>query len=139
MHHESRITVEPARLLLVEPHADTRDTFARLLRYLGYRVTTAAGARDAVRLCMEFDFDLMVCEPRLPDGDGADLAHRLLARHGLPAMAVSAAAYPADIAAGLDAGFRVYLTKPLPLERFAAGIHQALGLTPAPTPRHAAS
>lgn len=139
MYPSSRIVLEPVSLLVVEPHADTRETFIRMLRHLGYRVTAAAGAREALRLCLEFDFDLMVCEPRLPDGDGVDLMHRLAARHALPAMAISTAAYPDDVRAGLDAGFRVYLTKPLPIDRLADGIHQALGFTPIPATRTKAS
>jgi CheY-like chemotaxis protein len=116
----------PVRLLLVEPHASTREVFTRFLRGRGYHVTAAAGYHEALRLCLLREFDLLLCETVLPDGSGADLLRALSAQCGLPAMAVSAAAYPADVSAGLAAGFRVYLTKPLTVNRLVSGIRTAL-------------
>jgi CheY-like chemotaxis protein len=59
---------------------------------------------------------LVLLDIQLPELDGFEVLRRLRAdartRH-VPVVAVSASAMPADIRAGLEAGFVDYLTKPL--------------------------
>ena len=50
------------------------------------------------------------------------------ATSGIPVLAVSANAMAGDIAAGLEAGFFRYLTKPIHIQEFMTAIDEALDL-----------
>lgn len=100
------------RILLVEDHKDTLDVMSRVLEKHGHQVTPASTAHDAERLCGISTFDVMICDIMLPDKDGWDLA--AVARQcGMPAIALSAMARPADVTASLKAGFLAHLVKPV--------------------------
>src|SRR5439155_442475 len=60
----------PLRILLVEDHVDTLTAMARLLDAMGHHVTTAATAKDALRLAEQDQIDLVISDLALPDGSG---------------------------------------------------------------------
>jgi CheY-like chemotaxis protein len=65
--------------------------------------------------------DLLVLDMHLGDMTGLDVLNRLARRPRLaavPAIALSADAMPAPIAAARRAGFKAYLTKPLKVSDF---------------------
>ena len=64
-------------LLVVDDEPFLRDAVAASLRFLGFEVTTAETAADALRLAREHPFDLVVLDVLLPDGDGFDVVRRL--------------------------------------------------------------
>ena len=49
---------------------------ARLLKRLGYAVTTARGVGEALELASRERFDLLVSDIGLPDGSGLDIMRR---------------------------------------------------------------
>jgi DNA-binding response OmpR family regulator len=112
-------------ILLVDDHADTLDVMARLLAQRGRRVTTAGSLAEARSLCAAERFDLLLCDLKLPDGDGRDLAG--LARGcGAKAISMSGAGVIDESPAGSD-GFDAQLTKPLSIEQLDATIARVMG------------
>lgn len=78
--------------------------------------------------------DLVLLDMRLPDMTGVQLLHALRAdpaMAGVPCIAVSANAMPADIADALRAGFDAYITKPIVSAQLFAQIDRALARQPA--------
>jgi PAS domain S-box-containing protein len=74
--------------------------------------------------------ELLLLDIQLPEIDGFELLRRLRAEpalHGVPAIAVSAGAMPADIQRALQAGFAAYLTKPLDLGELLQAVQRHLG------------
>ena len=74
--------------------------------------------------------DLIMLDINLPGMSGYELLDALQAEvetRDIPVMAISAKAMPEDIERGLAAGFRVYLTKPLDLNRLQLEINRLLG------------
>lgn len=61
------------RILLVEDDRAVSAALARHLRLLGHEVVAAASIAEAHRVERD-DFEVLVLDRRLPDGDGADLA-----------------------------------------------------------------
>src|SRR5207253_4106603 len=59
----------------VEPFL--REAAAASLRFLGFQVTTADTAADALPLARDRPFDLVVLDVMLPDGDGFEVVRRL--------------------------------------------------------------
>jgi two-component system, OmpR family, response regulator len=76
---ETRVEVPKARggLLVVDDEPFLREAVAASLRFLGFGVTTAETAADALRLARDQAFDLMILDVMLPDGDGFEVVRRL--------------------------------------------------------------
>ena len=78
-------------------------------------MVTAKNAVEARARLQEMHFDVLVADLGLPDGDGADLVSEAKRKHGLKAIAVTGRAAEVDRAAGIAAGFDLFLTKPIDL------------------------
>jgi PAS domain S-box-containing protein len=104
------------RLLLVEDHHDTAAVLTRLLRRSGYRVETANSFASALKLAESYEFDVLISDIGLTDGNGVDLFGKLRSRPGyesLRGIAVSGFGMDDDIARSKAAGFAEHLTKPI--------------------------
>jgi two-component system OmpR family response regulator len=117
-------------LLVVDDEPFLRDAVAASLRFLGFEVTTAETAADALRLARDRPFDLLVLDVMLPDGDGFDIVRRLR-RDGLgvPVIFLTARDTEADKVTGLSLGGDDYMTKPFGLEELAARVRTVLRRT----------
>lgn len=73
----------PETILLVEDDATLRRTCDRLLCRRGYHVLSAGSVQDALRIADEHGerIDLLLTDVSLGDGQGPELAGRLVARH----------------------------------------------------------
>ena len=100
-------------LLLVEDHADTRRTMAKLLTMIGCKVKTAGTVAEAMDAAAAERFDLVLSDIGLPDGTGLDLMRRGKAQFGLRGIALSGFGMEEDVAKSLEAGFEAHLTKPV--------------------------
>ena len=115
------------RLLLVEDDGDVAETLTAYLERQGFvvdRAETLAIAQDAI---LDNDFDLVLLDRLLPDGDGVSLigyaeAHRRPQRFQL----LSALAGIDDKVTGLELGARDYIAKPFEPRELVARIRAAL-------------
>jgi DNA-binding response OmpR family regulator len=110
-------------VLLVEDHTDTRMVLGGLLSRCGCQIVTAKNAAEARARLQEMHFDFLLADRGLPDGDGADLVGEAKRKHGLKAIAMTGRASENEEAAGMAAGFDLYLTKPIDLH----ALREALG------------
>ena len=79
---------------------------------------TARDGESAVAIAVERRPDLILMDINLPGIDGYEALRRLQKHRNtrdIPVMALTAAAMPADVRKGLDAGFVKSLTKPIDL------------------------
>ena len=100
-------------VLLVEDHADTRTVLGLLLNRCGCRTVTAKNIRDASSRLKEMNFDVLISDLNLPDGDGVDLVRHAKRMQPLTAIAVTGRTADEERARGVAAGFDHYLTKPI--------------------------
>lgn len=114
------------RILLVEDQADTAAHLARLLRAGGHDVTRAASVAAARLLCASHEFDVLVSDVLLPDGDGWQLMKQLRETSGLPGVALTACALPVDTEQSGHAGFLTHLSKPTDLKHLLCAIDEAV-------------
>lgn len=63
----------PIPLLLIDDEVQLRSLLARILGLEQYQVTEAGTAREALRLLEKEDFPVILCDVKLPDGNGVDL------------------------------------------------------------------
>ena len=103
---------------------------ARLLRREGYDVVATTTKSEAVRLCKEHSFDLLIADIGLPDGSGCDLMIELAAMCNIKGIAFTAYGYQEDVARGRIAGFSAYLLKPLALKEILSAIDKVLEVLP---------
>jgi DNA-binding response OmpR family regulator len=115
------------RVLLVEDHSDTRNVLELLLKRCGCQTVTAKNAKDARARLGDMDFDVLVSDLNLPDGDGIDLVREAKGRHNLKAIAVTGRTSAEERERGLRAGFDVYLTKPIDFRELRCAIRVAEG------------
>jgi len=115
------------RILLIEDDKPTRSLIQRSLSAKGHLVREAGLADTGAHLARDDDFDVLVIDIQLPDGDGLEICRRLR-REGVttPILFLTARGEVGDRVAGLDAGADDYLRKPFALAELDARV-RALG------------
>ena len=124
------------RLLVVEDDDRLSDLLQRGLKAQGYAVAGAATAEDARWLATENDYDGLVLDVGLPDGDGYDLCADLrTAGRWVPILMLTARITVGDRVRGLDVGADDYLVKPFAFAELAARLRALVrrGGRPRPT------
>jgi DNA-binding response OmpR family regulator len=116
----------PPRILLVDDYADTAQAYARLLRRDGFDVSIATDCQTARVAAAQSEFDLLVCDLGLPDGDGCDLLRELRQRQHLAGIAVTGSGMGEDYRRSREAGFLFHLLKPIQIDALSAAIRSAL-------------
>jgi CheY-like chemotaxis protein len=118
-------------ILVVEDHKPTRVALTQLLLHRHYRVTTAASCAKARSLMKENkDFDLLISDIGLPDGNGCDLMREFQKKFRAKGIALTGHGTEQDVAQSQTSGFRTHLTKPASIESLENALAVAL-TTPA--------
>jgi CheY-like chemotaxis protein len=115
-------------ILLAEDEPRVRESTARLLRSLGYRVLVAADASAALAVARpdRQSIDLLVTDLMMPGMRGNDLARLLRAETPrLRVLFVSAYADAAAIESARETG-TAFLAKPFTVADLAAGVRRML-------------
>lgn len=115
------------RVLLIEDNRDLTGLIRDGLSRHGFAVDCAASAAAAQDAVAAADFDLVILDLGLPDGDGRDLLRdlRRAGRHQ-PVLIVTARSALGDRVAGLDAGADDYLIKPFAMDELLARVRALL-------------
>jgi DNA-binding response OmpR family regulator len=121
-----------APILVVEDEADLAATCERLLRRHGHQVATAGTREQALAALGARPFTLVICDMRLPDGDGLDIvaAARSTPRP-IPVIVITGFPSEAGRRAALAAGAAAYVAKPFSLTLLLEQVQRLLpGTTP---------
>jgi PAS domain S-box-containing protein len=119
-------TLRDLRVLVVDDDADALDVASMLLRDRGADVRTATSAFRAFDIVKTWEPEVLVSDLAMPGEDGFMLLRAMRGAVGsgrsrLPAIAVTAYKTAENQMRALQAGFDLYLTKPVdPLELTAA-------------------
>jgi PAS domain S-box-containing protein len=108
-----------ARVLVIEPHDDTRMLYAMMLEEAGYAVYAVANGVDALSLAQQRLPDLVVLEIAVPRVDGFGILQSIrqnAATADIPAVVVTAALRYDMPARARETGATVVLTKPTPVD-----------------------
>ena len=114
------------RIFVVEDHAETARGLAMYLRGSGHEVHVALDIRSARQLATEIDYDILLSDIGLPDGNGWDLLEELSARRPIKAIAMSGYNTDGDRARSKAAGFARHLAKPLTPEELDQAFVQVM-------------
>ena len=104
---------KPLRILLVEDHDDTRVTLSRLLTHFGHQISVAASKQVALEMIATKNFDVVLSDIALPDGDGYDVISQAKQKQAVKGVALTGFDRDEDIRRGKEAGFDFHLSKPV--------------------------
>jgi HAMP domain-containing protein/signal transduction histidine kinase len=105
------------RILLVEDHEDSNRSLTNLLRRRGYHVQSALNFQSALDLGTKHEFDVLISDLALPDGNGIDLMQTLQSTRPLLGIALTGFGMEDDIRKCREAGFQHHLVKPIDLNK----------------------
>ncbi|MEX5576825.1 response regulator transcription factor [Pseudophaeobacter sp. A-200-2] len=109
------------RFLLVEDNMSLAAAVCDRLRMDGHVVDHAPGARDAEAFSATTDYDLILLDIMLPDGDGRNFLKAHRAREGkTPVIVLTARSEVSDRVGVLDLGADDYITKPFDFSELEA-------------------
>lgn len=110
-----------AQVLVIEDEPDLRDAMCTYLNMEGGLDAEGAGSLgDADRRMAEHDFDILILDLGLPDGDGLDWLGRRGDLSGKGVIITTARGTAIERVSGVRAGADVYLVKPVLLAELSA-------------------
>ena len=122
-----------SNILIVDDEPDLVELVELTLQRMGLRSRSAGTVRDAQVLALAEAFDLVLCDMRLPDGNGLDLIEWLQAkRPGLPCAVITAHGNVETAVRALKLGAFDFISKPLDLAALRRMISSALKLSERP-------
>lgn len=115
------------RILVIEDMSVMQALLAGALRNGGYWVDTASTAAEGRQALEAGEFDLVLLDIELPDGDGLSLLKELKQASSLPVILVSGRDRPEQRALGLEIGADDYVPKPVYPPELLARVKIVLG------------
>lgn len=108
------------RVLLAEDNAVNQKVAARMLEKMGIRVDVANNGLEAVRMCLQFRYDLVLMDCQMPEMDGYAATREIrrlqalsASPRGVPVIALTANTLEGDRDSCLAAGMNDFLGKPI--------------------------
>lgn len=120
------MTSPSVRILIVEDDPGIAGSLARGLSRVGY-ATVTVGTVESAREAQ--DYDVVLLDLGLPDGDGVELCVDLRERSDAAILVITARGEEADRVAALDAGADDYVVKPFGFAELTARIRAVLRRT----------
>jgi diguanylate cyclase (GGDEF)-like protein/PAS domain S-box-containing protein len=84
-------------ILFVDDSHSVRLAYQHLLERNGFQVTTAGTIGEAANKAAQTNYDLVIVDYYLPDGNGDELCRRLSGKPGAPALAIITGTYREDV------------------------------------------
>ena len=116
-------------LLVVDDERNLRESLSEALEEAGYHVLTAANGKEAYAMIQSHALDLLLCDWRMPEMDGAALL-KLLRDDGrlvdLPVLVMTAHGTSNNAIEAIQFGAYDFVTKPFDLDEVLVTIRRAL-------------
>ncbi len=119
------MTAEPL-ILAVDDEVGIQRLIKLELSSQGFRVVTAGGGEEALRIAEQQRPDIAVLDIVMPDMSGLEVMRKLRERTGIPIILLTAKDNDADKVRGLELGADDYLVKPFNPEELSARVRAVL-------------
>ncbi len=123
------MVTQPKSVIIVEDEPETADMFAEMMRLNGFQVHKSSGGRLAMSMIAHEKPNAVLLDVMMPDISGLEVL-RFMKRDpnlsDIPVIIISARCQYSDIQEGLQAGARVYLTKPVAYPELISSVKKAL-------------
>jgi len=114
------------RVLLIEDESSISEPLAAGLAREGFETSVAATASDGLEQFAASDYDIVLLDVMLPDGDGRDVLREMRRRSQVPVVFLTSRDEAVDKIVGLELGADDYVTKPFLLAELVARIRAVL-------------
>lgn len=125
-----------SRLLIVDDEANIRNVVREYAEFEEYDVMEAENGMDAVKICREQDFDLIIMDVMMPKLDGFSAVKEIRKKKNTPVIMLSARGEEYDKLFGFEIGIDDYVVKPFSpkelMARVRAVINRHAAAAPAP-------
>ncbi|MBR6623060.1 MAG: response regulator transcription factor [Ruminococcus sp.] len=111
-----------AHILIVDDEANIRRVVREYAEFEGYNVTEAENGMEAVNLCRENDYDLIIMDVMMPRLDGYSACKEIHKTKSIPVIMLSARGEEYDKLFGFEIGVDDYVTKPFSPKELMARI-----------------
>lgn len=101
-----------ARILVVDDEPDIHQLIRRFAEHEGHETAGAGSGAEAVALCREQDFDLIIMDVMMPGMDGFAACREIRKEKDIPVLMLSARGEEYDKLLGFGAGVDDYVVKP---------------------------
>lgn len=115
-----------AEILMVDDEEKIRFVVREYAQFSGYSVTEAADGNQAVALCREKNFDLVVMDIMMPKVDGFTAVKEIRRFSAVPVIMLSARGEEYDKLFGFELGIDDYVVKPFSPKELMARIAAVL-------------
>lgn len=116
------------RVLLVEDNKSIVKGLVYTFEKNGYETVCCASLKEAHRAA-PYDFDIIILDIALPDGNGFDLYGEIRKRSDAPVIFLTAFDDEDSVVSGLELGAEDYITKPFSTRELLARMKRAAGRT----------
>lgn len=114
------------RLLIVDDEANIRNVVREYAEFEEYDVTEAENGMEAVKLCREEDFDLIIMDVMMPRLDGFSAVKEIRKKKNTPVIMLSARGEEYDKLFGFEIGIDDYVVKPFSPKELMARVRAVL-------------
>jgi len=114
------------RLLVTDDEANIRNVVREYAEFEEYEVTEAENGMEAVRLCREQDFDLIIMDVMMPRLDGFSAVKEIRKKKNTPVIMLSARGEEYDKLFGFEIVIDDYVVKPFSPKELMARVNAVL-------------
>ena len=118
--------IEMSSILLVEDDLSLIYGLEQSIQKNGFSVDVARTVEEALQIYKEKNYDLLLLDVSLPDGDGFDICKRVREASNVPIIFLTASDEEVNVVMGLDMGGDDYITKPFKLNELISRIKALL-------------
>ena len=122
------------KILTVDDEEMIRKLIRKYAEFEGHEVTEAADGMQAVKLCREQDFDIIIMDIMMPELDGFSACREIRRTKQTPIIMLSARGEEYDKINGFELGIDDYVVKPFSPKELMLRIHAVLSRTHAAAP-----
>ena len=115
-----------ARILIVDDEEMIREVLSEYATFEGHTVTEACDGMQAVLLCRENDYDIIIMDVMMPKLDGFSSVKEIKKTKEIPVIMLSARVEEYDKLFGFEIGVDDYVTKPFSPKEVMARINAIL-------------
>jgi two-component system cell cycle response regulator len=121
---------KPARILIVEDHAEMLQVLRKFLTEKGFQIQEAATGETALDIISQDVPDIILLDIMLPGISGIEVAREVRSNgnleHYIPILMLSAKSEIKDVIAGLEVGADDYIIKPFSFDELMARVNSAI-------------
>lgn len=110
------------KILVVDDELPIRTGIKEFAEHQGYEVCEAKNGREAMELCRQQDFDLIIMDIMMPEMDGYQAYAQIKEFKEIPAIMLSARGQEYDKLKGFELGIDDYVVKPFSIRELMARI-----------------